>query len=142
MDVVRVRAEEEAGAASVGSVVNGRVGGLDVVRACASRPPAAVDLYEYAELEPGLLNTARSVCVSDLGMEVGVSTGAGGLVVVMANEAEMALEAAGGVGLGCGCGVDSFELLAEAEALGVELELAANARMAKSGEERAVFLFA
>ena len=91
---------EEACAANVGSVVNGRVGGLDVVRACASRPPpprraaaAAVELY--AELE--LLTIARSVCVSDLGMAVGT----GGLLVVMANEAEMALVAAGG-GLGLG----------------------------------------
>lgn len=75
--------------------------------------------------------------MSDLGMAVGT----GGLLVVMANEAEMALVAADG-GLGCGCGVDSFELLAEAEADALGVELAANARMAKSGDERAVFLFA
>lgn len=125
-------------ATSVGSVVNGRRGGLEPIR-----PPAAAPARVPATDEE-LLTNARSVCVSDLEMAgatgrviVGV-----GLAVVMVSAVLIAQNATGNgpwrTWLSHGCGVDSFELLAEVLC---DVELAANARMAKSGEERAVFLF-
>lgn len=158
MGVVRVIADAGDAPAIVGCVVTARfrfrLGGLEVVR------PAPMLT----------LTSARSVCVSDLGRAAatlgagratpGMGTGVALALalVVMAAESgdwssgpvEIALVVIDGARLspacGNGCGVDSFELPdADADALavgvGVELEAKASIANAKSGEERAVFLF-